>query len=176
MLVYLGSFYILLGTIILIMPLIYIEFGRPRDLIKAGLNLIIGMILIIKNSMFDNLYLSILIFVSILVALYVLEIFSLRWNQLTDQEKNKLRTLVELKKNLAIFLESISLVFRKSFNLINFLKFDKKNENLIKKKWVRNDENVNILSSNKNKLVNLEMKKKTTIESVKDIIQDKENK
>ena len=158
------------------MPLIYIEFGRPRDLIKAGLNLIIGMILIIKNSMFDNLYLSILIFVSILVALYVLEIFSLRWNQLTDQEKNKLRTLVEFKKNLAIFLQSISLVFRKSFNLINFLKFDKKNENLIKKKWVRNDENVNILSSNKNKLVNLEMKKKTTIESVKDIIQDKENK
>ena len=155
------------------MPLIYIEFGRPRDLIKAGLNLVIGMILIVKNQMFDNLYASLLIFLTILVVLYVLEIFSLRWNQLTDQEKNKLRTLMELKKNLCKFFESISLVFRKFFNLINILKFDKKNENLIKKKWVRNGENVNILSSNTNKLVNLEMKKKTTIESEKDIIQDK---
>ena len=28
------------------MPLIYIELGRPRDFIKGGLNLVIGMLLI----------------------------------------------------------------------------------------------------------------------------------
>ena len=141
MVVYLGFFYVFLGILILLMPLIYIEFGRPKDLIKAGLNLTVGMILIIKNSFFDDLYSLVLIFVTALIIFYILEIVFMRWNQLSDKEKNKLKTLEEFKKNLSIFLEAIYFVLRKFLNLIKILKFDENNENLIKKKYLRNGEN-----------------------------------
>ena len=151
------------------MPLIYIEFGRPRDFIKGGLNLVIGMLLIYKQNSFNILYSSI---VTTLLTFYILEIFSIRWNQLTNQEKNKLKTLDELKKNLSIFLKAISLARQDFLNSNNILKFGRKNENLNKKKWVRNDENDNMVNSNKNNLLTLEMQKKATNQSTKDTINE----
>ena len=128
------------------MPLIYIELGRPRDFIKGGLNLFIGMFLFFKHNNFDTLYSSIFTAVTILLTFYIVEIFSIRWNQLTNQEKNKLKTIEELKKNLSIFLKAISLAKKDLLSSNNILKFGRKNENLKQKKWVRNDENDNIVS------------------------------
>ena len=127
------------------MPLIYIELGRQRDFLKGGLNLVIGMLLIFKHHRFDTLYSSILIIITLLLTFYIVEIFSIRWNQLTNQEKNKLKTLEELKKNLSIFFKAISLARKDYLNPNNILKFGIKNENLNKKKWVRNGENDNII-------------------------------
>ena len=146
--------------------------GRPRDLIKGGLNLIIGMLLIIKHNIFNSLYSSILIFITILFNFYLVEIFSIRWNQLTNQEKNKLKTIVELKKNLSTFSEAILLARKDFLNLNNILKFGRNNENFNKKKWVKNDENDNIVNSNKNNLLTIEMQKKETIQSKKDTINE----
>ena len=158
----------------MLIPLIYIELGRPRDFIKAGLNLVIGMLLLVKNNVFDNLYSSILIFITILFIFYLVEIFSIRWNQLTNQEKNKLKTLVEFKKNVSITYRGYLSCKEKDFlNSNNILKFGRNNENLNKKKWVRNDENDNIITSNKNNLLTLEMPKKATIQSKKDTIMRK---
>ena len=154
------------------MPLIYLEFGRPRDLIKGGLNLFIGMLLILKHNSFDALHSSIFTVITSLLSFYLVEIFSIRWNQLTNQEKNKLETLEELKKNLLIFLKAISLARQDFLNLNNILKFGRKNENLNKKKWVRNGENDSIITSNKNNLLTLEMPKKTTIQSKKDTMNE----
>ena len=154
------------------MPLIYIELGRPRDFIKGGFNLVIGMLLIYKQNSFNTLYSSIFTFITALLIFYVVEIFSIRWNQLTNQEKNKLKTLNELKKNLSIFLKAISLARQDFFNSNNILKFGRKNENLNKKKWVRNDENDNIVNSNQNNLLTLEMQKKATNQSTKDSINE----
>ena len=152
------------------MPLIYIELGRPRDFIKGGLNLVVGMLLIFKQNSVNNLYSSIFTVITLLLIFYVVEIFSIRWNQLTNQEKNKLKTLDEFKKNLSIFLKAISLARQDFLNSNNILKFGRKNENLNKKKWVRNDENDNIVNSNKNNLLTLEMQKKATNQSTKDTI------
>jgi len=132
------------------MPLIYIELGRPRDFIKGGLNLVIGMLLIVENNAFDTLYSLTLIAITILLTFYLVETFSIRWNQLTNQEKNKLKTIAELKKNLLIFLGAISLARKDILNSNNILKFGRKNENLNKKKWVRNDENDKMITTNKN--------------------------
>ena len=63
---YLGTFYILVGTIFLTVPIIYLELGKPKDLIRAFLNLLIGFILIIKNNVIDESF--VLIFL-ILVAI-----------------------------------------------------------------------------------------------------------
>ena len=158
------------------MPLIYIELGRPRDFIKGGLNLVIGMLLIFKQNSVNNLYSSIFTVITTLLIFYVVEIFSIRWNQLTNQEKNKLKTLDELKKNLSIFLKAISLARKDFLNSNNILKFGRKNENLNKKKWVRNDENGNIVTSNKNNLLTLEMSKKATNYPTKDTISEGKNK
>ncbi len=146
LIIYLGYFYIVLGSIFLFIPLIYLEIGRPKDLIKAFLNLLIGIILIIKNKFFDNLFILIYALVTALFVFYLVEIFSSRWNQLTDKEKSKLTTLIEFKKNLSKILEAINLAFRNFKNPLNFFKFNRNNENLHKKKWVRNDKNDNIKS------------------------------
>ena len=39
LIIYLGSFYIFVGTVFLFVPLIYLELGREKDLLKAFLNL-----------------------------------------------------------------------------------------------------------------------------------------
>ena len=175
MVIYLSFLYLLCGIIFLLVPLLYIELSRPRDFIKSGLNLVIGMILILKHNFFGNLYSSVLLIITILFFLNLIEIFSIRWNQLTDQEKNKLKTLVELKKNISTLIQAISLARSDFWNSINILKFGTKNENLNKKKWVRNDENDNMFTPNKKNLLNLEMQKKTTIQPKKDTI-DEEKK
>ena len=140
-LIYLGSFYISIGAIFIFVPIFYLELGRPKDLIKAFFNLLIGFILITKNRTINELFFAILILLTFLIALYVIEIFLSRWNQLTDKEKIKLTTFLEFKSNLSKILEAINLGFG---NFIKSFNFDKNNQNLSKKKWVRNDKNDNI--------------------------------
>ena len=129
--VYLASFYFVTGTIFLFVPLVYLELGRPRDLIKASLNLLIGFVLIIKNKTIEESIFIIFFLLTILVFMYVVEIFLSRWHQLTDKEKNKLTTFMELKKNLMKILEAINLGvnnFRKTLNFFNFDSNEKKNK------------------------------------------------
>ena len=141
---YLGTFYIVIGAIFLIVPLIYLELGRPKDLIKAFLNLLIGVILIIKNKTINEIFFVILLILTILVSLYSSELFLSRWNQLTDKEKKKLTTFLEFKNNFLKILESINLVFADFTKPSNFFNFGSDNKNTTQKKWVRNDKNDNI--------------------------------
>ena len=144
LLTYLGSFYIFAGTIFLFVPIIYLELGRPKDLIKAFLNLLIGFILIIKNKTIDESFFVIFLLLTLLVVLYVLEIFLSRWNQLTDNEKNKLTTFLEFKNNLLKILDAFKLGIENFAKSLNLLNFDSNNKNTSSKKWVRNDKNDNI--------------------------------
>ena len=142
--IYLGIFYIVIGTIFLSVPIIYLELGKPKDLIKAFLNLLIGFILIIKNKTIDESFFVIFLLLTVLVIFYLIEIFVFRWNQLTDKEKNKLTTFVEFKNNFSKILEAINLGVKNFTKLLNLSNFDKNNKKLSAKKWVRNDKNDNI--------------------------------
>ncbi len=144
LILYLGSFYIAVGTIFLLVPLIYLELGRPKDLIKAFLNLSIGFIIIIKNATINQSLFVIFLFITVLVFMYLVELLLLRWNQLTDKEKKKLTTFLEFKNNLSKILEAINLVVRNFTKPLNFFNFDSNNEKIKPKKWVRNDKNDNI--------------------------------
>ena len=139
-----GTFYILVGTIFLTAPIIYLELGKPKDLIKAFLNLLIGLILIIKNKTLDESFFVIFLFFTVLVIFYLLEIFLSRWYQLTDNEKKRLSTFLEFKNNFLKILESINLVFGDFKKTSNFFNFGSNIKNTIQKKWVRNDKNDNI--------------------------------
>jgi hypothetical protein len=141
---YLGIFYLLIGSIFLLVPLLYLELGRPKDLIKAFLNLSIGFILIIRNKIIDESLIVIFLLLTLLALTYLIELFSSRWNQLTDKEKNKLTTFLEFKKNLSKILEAINFGLRNFTKDINFLNFIGKNKKVSPKKWVRNGNNDNI--------------------------------
>jgi len=141
---YLGTFYIVVGTIFLTVPIIYLELGKPRDLIKAFLNLLIGLILIIKNKIIDGSIFVIFLFLNLLVIVYLLELFLSRWHQLTDKEKKKLTTYLEFKNNFSKILEAINLGFGNFTKPSNFFNFGSNNKKINQKKWVRNDKNDNI--------------------------------
>ena len=144
LIIYLGSFYIVVGTIFLFVPLIYLELARAKDLIKSFLNLLIGFILIIKNKTIDESIFLICLLFTVLVVLYLVELYSYRWNQLTDKEKDKLTTFLEFKNNLSKILEAINLGVKTFAKSLNFFNFDSNNQNKVPKKWVRNDKNDNI--------------------------------
>ena len=144
MILYLGAFYILVGTIFLTVPIIYLELGKPKDLIKAFLNLLIGLILIIKHKTLDESFFVIFLFLTVLVVFYLVELFLSRWYQLTDNEKRKLTTFLEFKNNFSKILESIKLGFSDFKKPSNFFNFGSNNKNTTQKKWVRNDKNDNI--------------------------------
>ena len=139
-----GSFYILIGSLFLIVPLIYLELGRPKDLIKAFLNLLIGFVLIIKNKTIDESFFVIFLLLTILVFLNLLELFLSRWYQLTDNEKKKLTTFLEFKINLLKILEAIKLGVSNCAKPLNLFNFGSNNQNISPKKWVRNDKSDNI--------------------------------
>jgi len=141
---YLGTFYIVIGIIFLIVPIIYLELGRPKDLINAFLNLLIGLILIIKHKTLDESFFVIFLFLTVLIVFYLVELFLSRWNQLTDNEKKKLITFLEFKNNFLKILESINLIFGDFTKLSNIFNFGSNNKNSTQKKWVRNDKNDNI--------------------------------
>ena len=141
---YLGTFYIVIGTIFLTVPIIYLELGKPKDLIKAFLNLLIGLILIIKNKAIDISFFVILLLLTVLVIFYLVELFWTRWYQLTDNEKKKLTTFLDFKNNFLKIVKSINLVFGDFTKLSNFFNFGSNNKNTTQKKWVRNDKNDNI--------------------------------
>ena len=139
-----ASFYIIIGTIFLFVPIIYIEIGRPKDLIKAFLNLLIGLILIIKNRTIGEPFFVIVVLITFLIVFYLVELFLSRWNQLTDIEKKKITTFMEFKKNLSKTREAINLGVGNFAKSLNFFNFGSNNQNATPKKWVRNDKNDNI--------------------------------
>ena len=132
--VYLGYFYIAIGTIFLFIPIIYIELGRTKDLIKAFLNLLIGFILIIKNKTIEELFFVILLLLTVLVVFYLVELFLYRWYQLSNTEKKKITTFLELKRNLSKTLEAINLGVGNFAKSLNFFNFGSNNQNTTPKK------------------------------------------
>tara|TARA_B100000161_G_scaffold71298_1_gene49010 strand:- start:213 stop:596 length:384 start_codon:yes stop_codon:yes gene_type:complete len=124
-------------------PLIYLELGRPKDLIKAFLNLLIGFILIMKNRIVDESF-FIFLLLTVIVAMYLIEVYLYRWHQLTDNEKKKLTTFLEFKNNLSKILEAINLWVSNFTKLLNFFNFANNKQKATPKKWVRNDKNDNI--------------------------------
>ena len=91
------------------------------------------MLLITKQYFFDSFYTLILIVLTVLLTFYLVKIFSIRWNQLTNQEKNKLRIIVEFKKNVFILINAIAFAKKNLFNLNNIPRFGVDHEHFNKK-------------------------------------------
>ena len=142
--IYLGFFYVAIGTIFLLVPIIYLELGRPKDLINSFLNLLIGFILITKNKIINESFFITSLLFTLLVVLYLIELSLSRWYQLTDNEKKQLTSFLRFKNNLSKIFEAINLGFSNFIKSLNFFNFGSNNQNTTPKKWVRNDKNDNI--------------------------------
>ena len=144
LIVFFGFFYIVIGSIFLFVPIIYLELGRSKDFFRAFLNLLIGCILIIKNKTLNETFFVILLLMTILFVLFLVECFLSRWNQLTDNEKIKLTTFLEFKNNFSKLLEAINLGLKNFKEPLKFFNLYINNQKISTKKWVRNDKNDNI--------------------------------
>ena len=161
--------YLLIGFISLINALLFIELGRPKDLIQSGLLILIGTLLIIYKNILSFKISFIFTLNALLISFYFIENFSYRWNQLLEKEKFNIKNLSGLKKNFSIIYKIISLDLKNLFfndQIKNIFR-----NNAIKKKWVRKEDDNNTSykeASSKQYMSNI----KTTYFSKKDIIND----
>ena len=168
-----GILYLFIGGISLFIALMFIELGRPKDLIQSGLLILLGTFLIIYKNIFSFRISLILTLNSILISFYFIENFSFRWNQLLEKEKFEITSFYGFKKNFSIIYEIISLDFKNLFFNNKFKNIFKNTS--IKKKWVRKQDNNNssdIEASSKQYMKNTQ----TTEFSKKDIIDVEKDK
>ena len=170
---FIGFLYLFIGCISLFTTLLFIELGRPKDLILSGLLILLGTFLFIYENVFNLKVSLILSLNALLISSYFIENFSYRWNQLLEKEKFDIKSLSGFKTNFSIIYRIIKLDLKNIF-LDNKLGKVFKN-NSIKKKWVRNQDNNNLTdkeASSKQYIKNIQ----TTDLSKKDIINDEKIK
>ncbi len=167
--IFIGSLNILLALTFLIIPIIFIELGRPKDLIKASLLLISGIALVISSNSFTKENLFILIINTLILTFLIFEVFKNRWNELTEKEKKEFITISTLNSKLKFFINALKLTFQKIYP--NSFKVKFLNNNSTSKKWVR-DENKNI---EKSKFKSSSKDFEPTNTPKKDIIKDEKN-
>ena len=171
--IFIGSLYLFIGCISLFTALLFIELGRPKDLILSGLLILLGTFLFIYENVFNLKFSLILSLNALLISSYFIENFSYRWNQLLEKEKFDIKSLSGFKTNFSIIYRIIKLDLKNIF-LDNKLGKVFKNTS-IKKKWVRKQDNNN--SSDKeasSKQYNKNIQ--TTDLSKKDIMNDEKIK
>ena len=172
LIIFLGILYITLAIVFLSVPVFFIELGRSRDLIKGGLGLFLGIYILIERNFFSYSDLILLIVLTLLGLLFVFEIFLNRWNQLSDNEKNKFKTPSEYLK--------ITYILKDTFNLGWNNMFSRKNKDITvqkksSKKWVRANDNNQISSDSDQQPINSKVTLKVKNQTEEDIIDSEEN-
>ena len=131
----------MIGSFSLLIALLFIELGKPKDLIQSGLIILLGIFLILYKNIFTIKISLIFTLNAVLINFYFLENFTYRWNQLLDKEKFDIKNLSGINK---IF----SQIYKSIINDLNNLLFNNKIKDIfkntsIKKKWIRKQDNNN---------------------------------
>ena len=171
---FIGGLYVIIGFISLLTSVLFIELGRPKDLIQSGLTILLGIFLILYKNIFTFRFSFILTLNAVLINFYFLENFSYRWNQLLDKEKFDIKSLSGFNKNFSKIYKIIR------GDLKNIL-INNKIKNIfanpsIKKKWVREQDNKHTSSANQESEKQSMKNIQTADFSKKDIINDEKNK
>ena len=172
MIISLGIFYIILSIILLLLPIVFIELGRSKDLIKGGLTLFLGIYIIIQRNFFSYSDEFFLVAITVLSSFFVFEISLFRWNQLDNNEKNKFKTPSEYLKIGAVIKESINFGFKKLiYRRIEDKDLNKKSS---QKKWVRLEDNNKISKDATENTITSKVISKQENQSEEDIIESEE--
>ena len=129
--------YFVLGLAYLFVPSIALELGRPKDLLKGGLFLLLAIFLLIKKNTFTSSDLVIILFNNLICFIFIAEINLSRWNNLSELEKKSFRNFSVIKHKLLLFLDAMKLGNK---NLLSkSLKANTLDKNAVKRVWVRSD-------------------------------------
>ncbi len=130
-----GYLFLFFGILILALPLILVELSRPRDWLKGGLFLFLGLFLLVENDLLRG---SINLFSFSTVLLYGLmisEIIQNRWYQLSSEEKKRIGSLERWLESFKQLGQIFTLLGKGFFNF--FKSFRRQSEKpLTHKKWV----------------------------------------
>ena len=110
-----GFLYLFIGCISLFTALLFIELGRPKDLFKSGLLILLGTFIFIYKNVFNFKFSLILSLNAILISFYFIENFLYRWNQLLDKEKFDIKSLSGFKRNFSIIYRIIRVDLKNIF-------------------------------------------------------------
>ncbi len=137
--IFIGYLALIVGFFLLILPLLITELSRNRDWITGTLFMIFAVVIINDYDRLDGSLIIALVSLTLIIGKMMIEISIVRWQFLTDKEKQELISFHRLSKSLKelskVFLALLSFV-RGLFTLL----IPKKKEALIQKKWVRKDE------------------------------------
>ena len=130
-----GDFFLAVGFLILLLPLILVELSRPRDWLNGGLFLFLGLFLLVESDVLRG-SINLLVFsMAVLYGKLISEIIQIRWNQLSSEEKNRIGSLQRWFESLKQLGQITTLLFN---SVLNFSKsLSKTSEKPLKeKKWV----------------------------------------
>ena len=133
-----GYLFLFVGLLILALPLMLVELSRPRDWLMGGLFLFLGLFLLVENDLLRGSINLLVVASSILYAQIMLEIFQIRWYQLSSEEKKRIGSFQRWLESFKQLGQSFTLLLNGFLNfLTSFTKFTNTSEKPLKaKKWV----------------------------------------
>ena len=159
-----GYFFLFVGLLILVLPLMLVELSRPRDWLMGGLFLFLGLFLLVENDLLRSSINLFVISTAILYGKMILEIIENRWYKLSPEEIKRIGSFqrwFESFKQLGQSFTSLCNGFLKFFT-----SFTKKSEKPLKgKKWVHPELKKEVkkklvgqsLPNDSNKIINQEL-------------------
>tara|TARA_B100000579_G_scaffold161783_1_gene131380 strand:- start:2355 stop:2873 length:519 start_codon:yes stop_codon:yes gene_type:complete len=118
-----GYFFLFVGLLMLVLPLVLVELSRPRDWLIGSLFLFLGFFFQVENDLLRGSMNLLVVSMTVLYGKMLTEIIQNRWYKLTPEEKNRIgsfdRWLESLKQLSQIFagISKSVLNFFKSFRL-----------------------------------------------------------
>ncbi len=130
-----GYLFAFVGLLILALPLMLVELSRPRDWLTGGLFLFLGLFLLVENDLLRGSINLLVIAMVILYGQMMLEIFQIRWYQLSSEEKKRIGSFQRWFESFKQLGQSFVLLFKGFLNIST--SFTNKSEKPLKeKKWV----------------------------------------
>ena len=133
-----GYLFLLVGSLILLLPLILIELSRPRDWLMGGLFLFLGLFLLVENDLIRGSIDLLVISMTLLLGKMISEIAQTRWNHLSLEEQKRIGSFDRWFESFKQLSQIFTLLFTGFLNFFkNFTNLSKKS--LKEKKWVHPD-------------------------------------
>tara|TARA_Y100001968_G_scaffold7974_1_gene6742 strand:- start:808 stop:1326 length:519 start_codon:yes stop_codon:yes gene_type:complete len=130
-----GYFFLFLGFLILVLPLMLVELSRPRDWLIGGLFLFLGLFLLVERDLLKDSIHLLLVCTTILYVKMILEIIQTRWYQLSSEEKKRIGSFRRWFESFKQLAQSFVLLVKSFLNFIKIFKI-KPEKPLKEKKWV----------------------------------------
>tara|TARA_Y100001968_G_scaffold291392_1_gene295760 strand:- start:268 stop:786 length:519 start_codon:yes stop_codon:yes gene_type:complete len=130
-----GYFFLFVGLIVLVFPLMLVELSRPRDWLYGGLFLFLGLFLLVENVLLRGSINLLVLCMAILLGKMFLEIIQNRWYQLSSEEKKRIASFERWLESFNELGQIFTLIANACLNFFKNFKTQFKKP-LTDKKWV----------------------------------------